>query len=104
MGKTLNMQSDLACPHQGKVTWVPSHPHTSADGALVATEGGTWTITGCSQQSPCVSVRWSTPDQRVFVNGEATVSDTSVGECLNGANTAQGFVVVRSTQQRVSSS
>jgi hypothetical protein len=108
-GHSLNINSTLLCPHGGTVQIISSNTRTKADGAFVATVSDTFIISGCPFQSPvptpspCVTVRWLVPDSRVKVNGNLTLSRSSVGLCLSAAQIPQGPVMVVNTQPKVQS-
>lgn len=110
-GQSLNLDSTLECPHGGKVVMASTNTRTSGGSAKLVTMSDTFTISGCPFQlpttppipSPCVTVRWLIPDQRVRVQGRFTLSQSSVGLCLSGAQVPQGVVVVKQTQTTVKS-
>lgn len=104
----LTTASSLACPHGGTVMITAANQRAKAVGAPVATANATFTVVGCPFQlppptpSPCVSVQWLVTDNRVKADA-STLSQASVGLCLNAAQTPQGPVVIQSTQTKVSS-
>src|SRR5262245_9763447 len=101
-GNTLNAASVLQCPHGGKVTIVAAGP-TTVGGAAVATIADTYPIAGCTlTTNPCVIVQWTVPDVRVRTSLGPTLSQSSVGLCLNALGVPQGPVVVSVTQPKVS--
>jgi hypothetical protein len=109
-GYTLNTMSLLQCPHGGKVTIIPANGTVLAGGAPVALASDTFLVVGCPFTlpgtppipSPCVAVRWLVSDLRARANGIPTLSQSSVGLCLNAAQVPQGPVVVTATQTQVS--
>lgn len=104
-GPSLTTTSVLQCPHGGQVSATASGPASASGAAILrATDG--FTISGCSFStsagpSPCVTVEWTGPDTRVAAAGGATLSEGSVGLCLNGATAPQGAVRVVSTRADV---
>jgi hypothetical protein len=107
-GGALTTASTLLCPHGGSVSAVPGSAQVKA-AAPVLRSSDTFTIAGCpfnvsSVASPCVRVSWIVSDTRVTAGGASTLSQSSVGLCLNAAGAPQGPVVVASTQPRVQSS
>jgi hypothetical protein len=109
-GNTLTELSTLQCPHGGTVTIVSSNENTQAGSGAIATMTDTFTIVGCPFQipatppipSPCVTVQWLVTDMRVKANGNATLSQSSVGLCLSAAQIPQGPVIISATQPEVS--
>lgn len=110
-GYSLTIASTLMCPHGGKVQIISSNTRGQADGAFLATSADTFVVTGCPFQipavvpipSPCVTVRWLVPDTRLKVNGNPTLSRSSVGLCLSAAQVPQGPVTIVNTQTRTQS-
>lgn len=111
-GKTLNVNSTLKCPHSGTVQIISANMSVTVDGAAAALETDQFMISGCPFQipvgvgtvpSPCLTVKWVLTDLRAKVNSTATLSETSVGLCLNAAQAPQGLVIISNTQKKVSS-
>jgi len=110
-GNTLTVSAGLQCPHGGSVRIVSTHTRVMAGSVPIATSTDTFIVSGCPFQipaappipSPCVCVRWILSDNRVKVNGSASLSQSSAGQCLNAAQVPQGPVVVVNTQTFVSS-
>jgi len=110
-GNSLTINSTLQCPHGGTVQIITTNTTTKADNGFVATPSDTFIISGCPFQipavvpipSPCLTVQWLVPDTRVKVNGNPTLSQSSVGLCLSAAQLPQGPVTVANTQQKMSS-
>jgi hypothetical protein len=101
-GRSLNTAAILQCPHFGKVTIVSFNARALASAGSLALSSDQFTVTGC-QAGSCVRVVWLVPDVRVSVNGIATLSETSIGVCVDPNNLPQGPVVVLGTQFRVTS-
>jgi hypothetical protein len=89
----------LECPHGGKVAIVSASPVANA-GLPIATIGDVYTVSGCT--TGCVTVVWSVSDKKVKVKGKATLSLTSVGLCKSGSGADLGVVIMKPTQQKVS--
>ena len=105
-GHALTKSATMLCPHGGQVQAVPSNTRAKGD-AYLLTQSDTFTIAGCAftippgTPSPCVKVQWVVADTRVKA-GSATLSESSTGLCVSGANAPQGPVSIVVTQQRVS--
>jgi len=110
-GKSITVNSTLQCPHGGMVQIITTNTRAMADSGFIATIADTFIISGCPFQipavvpipSPCVTVQWIVPDTRVKVNGNPTISQSSVGLCLSAAQLPQGPVMIVNTQQKMSS-
>ncbi len=106
-GQGLNVNSVLLCPHGGRVQIISSNTRTKGGGGFLVTAEDTFTVIGCpyypGYSSPCVTVRWLVTDTRVKVIGSRTLSQSSVGLCLNAAQAPQGTVTVVNTQANVKS-
>lgn len=111
-GNTLNVSSTLMCPHGGTVQIISSNTRVKAGGAFAALATDTFIVSGCPFQipavvpipSPCVLVQWIVPDARSRVNGNFTLSQSSVGLCMSATGIPQGTVLVANTQPQVRSS
>ena len=105
-GPVLTSAATMLCPHGGQIQVVPANTRAKGD-AYLLTQSDTFTIAGCvftlppAVPSPCLTVQWIVADTRVKA-GSATLSQTSSGLCLSGANVPQGPVGIVVTQQRVS--
>lgn len=108
-GFSLNISSQLMCPHGGQVQIIGSNFQTKSQGAFSATSSDTFVVVGCPftlpgpKPSPCIEVRWMVPDTRVKINGNPTLSRSSVGMCFSADSIPQGPVTVLNTQTRVQS-
>ena len=100
-GNSLTIASTLQCPHGGTVIIMSMNTRVRA-GVPLATAADVFTIVGCLAGT-CVTVQWLVPDMRVRVNGVPTLSQSSLGLCLNGLQIPQGLVVILNTQLRVKS-
>lgn len=104
----LTTGATLQCPHGGTVQIASANARAKADGAFLAAGPDAFLIAGCpfnvsGAASPCVRIQWMVTDARVRVGGSPTVSQGSVGLCVNAAGAPQGPVTVVQTQSRVSS-
>jgi hypothetical protein len=52
--------------------------------------------------SPCLTVEWQLPANRVTVNGQAVLLETSVGLCKSAQQAVQGPASVIAPQMNVS--
>jgi hypothetical protein len=111
-GNTLNVNSQLKCPHGGTVQIISSNTSVTVDGAAAALATDQFIIAGCSFQiptpggpvpSPCLTVRWVLTDMRAKVNSTPTLSKGSVGLCQNAAQAPQGKVIISNAQAKVTS-
>jgi hypothetical protein len=110
-GNTLNVDSILKCPHGAKVDIISSNTKVMAAGAQAALATDQFVISACPFQipigtgtkpSPCVTVKWLVTDLRTSVNGNATLSKSSVGLCQTAEQVPQGPVEISTTQEKVS--
>jgi hypothetical protein len=111
-GATLNVSASLTCPHGGTVTITTLNQSVKAESVYAALATDQYVVAGCPWQipvgvgtvpSPCVSVKWILTDMRVTVNGNATLSTTSVGFCESAQKVPQGPVIISNPQQKVQS-
>ena len=97
--RALTTASTLQCPHQGRVAVACSNDKTRSGGYILRASDA-FTIAGCvlttpaGNPIPCVTVRWLSSDTRVKVTGAATLSEGSIGQCLNAAQVPQGVVAL----------
>ncbi len=106
-GFHLTTTSNIMCPHGGRATLMTTNPHALADGSLVLLESDIHTVTGCpftvgQKYSPCVRIEWSAGASNVTVNGTATLTQNSIGQCYNGEGAVQGVATIVNTQQETS--
>lgn len=109
LANTLNVDSTLECPHGGSVQIISANVRMKVDNAYAALATDQFLISGCPFQipvgagtvpSPCLTVQWILTDLRSKVNSTATLSQSSVGLCLNAQQIPQGPVVIKNTQIR----
>lgn len=105
MPALLTANSTMMCPHGGTVTAVPGSTKAVAD-APVLRMSDTFTIAGCSfaigpVPSPCVTVQWVQSAQRVQVDGDFVLNESSVGLCQAATQAPQGSVLIAVTQPTV---
>jgi hypothetical protein len=70
------------------------------------TVADTFIVAGCAfviagVPSPCISVQWVQPAARSTVNGNPTLTMSSVGLCLAATMAVQGPVMIVETQPNV---
>lgn len=103
----LTTASSLACPHGGSVGIASTNSQVNAASAPLALATDTFAISGCPFQipigtgsvpHPCVSVRWTKSNLMCTVNGQATLSQDSIGLCLAADQAPQGPVAIHNTQ------
>jgi hypothetical protein len=102
----LTTASSMSCPHGGTVTPSTSNHRVKADGQFVLRATDTFTIGGCShmrgqQPNPCVRVKWDTHCEHHASQGDDSLTEDSVGLCLDGSGGTQGTVDISSTQTKV---
>ncbi len=111
-GQTLNINSSLQCPHGASVNIVSANARVKAGGAFAALATDQFIISGCPFQipigtgtvpSPCLKVQWTVTDLRLKVGGTPTLSQGSVGLCLNAQQLPQGPVSIVNAQTKVKS-
>ena len=101
-GTILTTASVLICPHGGSVQAITSNVQVLAAGAPVLRSSDTFVVAGCPfvigvKPSPCLTVQWIVADVRGQAAGGATLSQSSVGLCLNDLQAPQGVAVIVST-------
>jgi len=102
-GNTLNVNSMLQCTHGGSVKIISANARMKVDNAFAALATDQFLIAGCPfiigvVSSPCITVQWILTDLRSKVNSTPTLSQSSVGLCLNAMQVPQGPVVIANTQ------
>jgi hypothetical protein len=111
-GNTLNVNSTLKCPHGGSVQIISTNVRVKVDSAYAALATDQFLISGCPFQipvgvgtvpSPCLTVQWILTDLRSKVGSMPTLSQSSVGLCLNAQQIPQGPVVIANTQMKTKS-
>jgi hypothetical protein len=106
-GFHLTTMSTIMCPHGGQALLITTQAQALADRALVLLETDIHTVVGCpftvgQKYSPCVRIEWSAGATNVTVNGTATLTQTSIGQCFNAEGAVQGVATIVSTQQEAS--
>lgn len=105
-GAVLTMESRIQCPHGGQALLFTSDERVmAASPALIETD--VHVVVGCPfvvglVYMPCVTIEWSAGASRVKAMGEAVLTPTSIGKCLNVSSAPQGLALVVSTQEAVS--
>jgi hypothetical protein len=98
----LTESSVLMCPHLGTVDVITSDLRVRAAGDAVLLSSDTFLVVGCTlTDSPCATVGWDVPAARSKALGDATLTEDSVGFCLDAYEAVQGTVQVVITQPRV---
>jgi hypothetical protein len=105
-GAVLTMESQIQCPHGGQALLLTSDERVMAEGPVLI-ETDIHTVIGCpfvvgTVYMPCVTIEWSAGATRAQAMGEAVLTQTSIGKCLNASSAPQGLAIVVSTQQAVS--
>jgi hypothetical protein len=105
MTALLTAASVMMCPHGGTIRATPRSTRAIAD-APILRGSDTFMIAGCSLSSmtppsPCVSVQWVQTATRLKHGGDFTLTEASVGLCLAATQSAQGTVMIVSTQAKV---
>ena len=107
-GFLFHVGATAICPHGGQVTVMPANTRVTVGGQPVATMADICLVAGCAftvppgKPQPCVSVQWLIPANRVFVNGQPVILQTSSGICMSAEQIPQGPPTVIMTQTRVS--
>jgi hypothetical protein len=101
----LTTASSMSCPHGGTVTAASSNTRVTANGEYVLRSTDTFVIGGCpfmrgTVPNPCVRVRWDVHAQRHTSQGDPSLTQESVGLCLDGSGATQGTVTISSTQRK----
>lgn len=102
----LQLGCTIQCPHGGTATVSNTNIRLKVGGnyALLVTD--TYTIAGCpftvgTSPHPCVTIQWTAHAQRVKVNGNPVLLQTSVGLCKAADQLVQGTALVNGVQTRV---
>ena len=101
----LTTTTTMSCPHGGTVQPATSNTRVKADGQFVLRSTDTFTIAGCPfmrgpQPNPCVRVQWDVHCERHTSQSDPSLTQASVGNCLDGSGGMQGTVVIASPQPR----
>lgn len=107
-GYLLTAASVLMCPHGGTIRAITSNAKVVAGGIPVLRSSDTFLVAGCPffigpKPSPCLTVRWIVADVRGQAVQGATLSQSSIGLCLNELQAPQGVAIVVQTQSSVTS-
>jgi Domain of unknown function (DUF4280) len=106
-GFLVHVGATASCPHQGRVTVVPTNTRVFVGTNPVATLRDTFPIAGCvftlpnGKPQPCMTVRWIKTATRVFVQNQPAILQDSQGLCLSAEQVAQGPPTVAATQTKV---
>jgi hypothetical protein len=101
----LTVTTSMSCPHGGTITPSTSNTRVKAAGDFVLRFTDTFTVGGCpyvrgTVPNPCVRVQWDGHAQRHASQGDLSLTEASIGLCLDGSGGAQGIAVISSTQSR----
>ena len=96
----------MMCPHGGQVQPVPSQSKVLLGGQPALLVSDTFPIVGCPfiialVPSPCVTVTWTAPAQKVQITGQAPLLQSSVGLCNSAAAAPQGTALITGVQTSV---
>jgi hypothetical protein len=99
MPRAITAASIMTCQHGGQVIGTPGAPKVMLGGAPVLTSVDTFVIIGCPLvialvPSPCLTVQWTKVDLKTQTGGGSTLSEASVGLCINALGVPQGTVIV----------
>jgi uncharacterized Zn-binding protein involved in type VI secretion len=110
-GFLYHVGAQATCFHAAPAATVSANARVLVSGQPVATMADTTTVAGCPFQvpvpggtkpQPCVRVQWTVGAQRVLVNGQPALLQTSTGTCLSVEQIPQGVPAITFTQTRVS--
>jgi hypothetical protein len=106
MPAILQMGATIQCPHGGTVTPIPSNVKVSVNGAFALLVSDVFIVAGCPfmigpKPSPCLTVEWQSPSNKVKVNGTAVLLQTSIGLCKSPEQAVQGTALIISAQTKV---
>ncbi len=96
------------CPHGGQLSIISTNTRVLVSGQPVATLSDMYLVAGCAftvppgKPQPCVKVQWLVPAERVFVDGQPVILQTSSGISQSVEQIPQGPPIVIATQTRVS--
>jgi hypothetical protein len=101
----LTVTTSMSCPHGGTITPSTSNTRVKAAGDFVLRFTDTFTVGGCpyvrgTVPNPCVRVQWDVHAQRHASHGDLSLTEESIGLCLDGSGGTQGIAVISSTQSR----
>ncbi len=99
----LQLGVTIQCPHGGMGNVVNTNTRVKVDGAFALLATDTYTITGCpfaigTSPHPCVTIQWTAPAQRVLVDGNPVLLQTSIGLCKAADQLVQGTAIVSGVQ------
>lgn len=97
----------ITCPHGARATVATTNTRVKVGGAFALLVTDVTTVAGCPftlpgpKPSPCVTVQWTGPAQRVKVNGTTVLLQSSVGLCKSPEGVPQGTAMVSGAQTKV---
>lgn len=110
MPGSVDPTAQIKCPHGGTAVVATGNTKARTKGGGIVLQDDILTVGGCTftlpngKPSPCVKVKWAMTDTKVKVDGKATVSQTSVGNCYSAEEVMQGPAIISSVQGKVKSS
>jgi len=105
MPRLLTTQSAIQCPHGGSARLTTANTRVQVDGGFVLLENDQHVVTGCpfmagSKPQPCIRIQWSAGAQKLKINGQAALTESSVGLCSTAEQITQGKAIVVNTQSK----
>ena len=102
----LQLGCTIQCPHGGMTSVINTNTRVKVGGNYALLSTDTYTIAGCplmvgSSPHPCVTIQWTAPAQRVKVNRNPVLLQTSVGLCKAADQLLQGTALISGVQTRV---
>lgn len=103
----LDLGCTIQCPHGAQATVITTNTKVKVGGNFAILSTDTMVIAGCPftlpgpKPSPCVTIQWSAPAQKVKVNGTPVLLQTSVGLCKSPEGAPQGPASVSGVQTKV---
>lgn len=107
-GSLVHVGAVAICPHGGQVSVISTNTRVLVGGQPAATATDNFLVAACPftipgpKPQPCMTVRWLVPAQRVRINGQPAVLQTSTGLCHSVEQIPQGPPSVVGVQPRVS--
>jgi len=95
----------IQCPHGGTVTAIPTNTRVLVNGAFALLVSDLFVVAGCpfvigTTPSPCVTVEWQLPANKVTINGTAVLLESSLGLCKGPTQAAQGTALISGVQTK----
>jgi len=105
-GFILHVGASMICPHGGQVSVISSNTRVTVNGQQIVTATDNFMIAGCifnisGAPHPCIITKWIVSSTRVFINGQPTILNNSVGLCQSADQSVQGPPNIIASQLRV---